>query len=488
MGAIAPRHRRGHAPVGRDQRLLAIRQENRRLRGEHAGLRREVAALKAEVERLRGENARLRERFDALQSRVQDLRRSAKRQAAPFSRGERKRNPAPGGRRAGAQYGRRARREAPERVDEEIFVPLPHCCPDCGQGIAFAGTLEQYQEDIPPPQTIVRRFDIAYGHCRGCGRRVQGRDHRQTSDAVGACASQVGPQAVALASCLNKELGIPVGKVCRLLQGCFRLAITPGGLRQALHRQARKAAPTYQALIEGVRSSAVVSPDETGWRVGGEGAWLWAFAGEGVTVYLIASGRGFDEAAAVLGCDYAGVLERDGWAVYRRFSCALHQTCHAHLLRRCGELIADSLAGQARVPHAVRRLLADALALRDAREQEALGTTELDARVQVLEERTDALLAMRPTHQPNRRLLDHLRAEREHLYTFLYLTGVQATNWRAEQAIRPAVVNRKQWGGNKSARGAETQQVLMSVIRSARQQGRDPAEPVNPNETLLLGN
>jgi transposase len=51
---------------------------------------------------------------------------------------------------------------------------------------------------------------------------------------------------------------------------------------------------------------------------------------------------------------------------------------------------------------------------------------------------------------------------------------VQATNWRAEQAIRPAVVNRKHWGGNRTWHGADTQQVLMSVIRTARQQHTDP--------------
>ena len=70
----------------------------------------------------------------------------------------------------------------------------------------------------------------------------------------------------------------------------------------------------------------------------------------------------------ILGEDYGGVLERDGWAPYRRFQSARHQTCAAHLLRRTGELISSSVAGQARVPHAARRILKDALALRDQRD------------------------------------------------------------------------------------------------------------------------
>jgi Transposase IS66 family len=101
---------------------------------------------------------------------------------------------------------------------------------------------------------------------------------------------------------------------------------------------------------------------------------------------------------------------------------------------------------------------------------------EFGLKVHELEERTDKLLAMRPKHQSNRRLLGHLANEREHMFTFLAEPGVEATNWRAEQALRPAIVNRKSWGGNRTWQGARTQQITMSVIRTARQQNIDPVE------------
>lgn len=177
------------------------------------------------------------------------------------------------------------------------------------------------------------------------------------------------------------------------------------------------------------------------------------------------------------------------------------------LLRRAKELIADSVAGQAKIPHAVRRLLLDALAVRDAHSdlltparsdiiegdaveitaaQPLLGAgrddhdeiaagardrqAHLDAQIDRLDGDVDALLTRNPTHDPNRKLLKHLANEREHLLTFLTVPGIQATNWRAEQAIRPAVVNRKNWGGNRTSHGADIQQTLMSVIRTSRQQ------------------
>jgi transposase len=283
----------------------------------------------------------------------------------------------------------------------------------------------------------------------------------------------LGPRAVALATELNKELGLSPQKTAKALER-FGIGITAGGVVGAIARQARVLEPTYQALIEGVRSSSAVAPDETGWRINGQKAWLWAFAGENVTVYLIAPGRGYEHAAEILGEDFSGVLERDGWAPYRRFTDAKHQTCHAHLLRRTGELITDSVAGQARVPHDARPILKDALALRDQRD--VIDAEELGVRVTDLHEQTEKLLAIRPTHEPNRRLLAHLATEREHMFTFLTEPGVQATNWRAEQALRPAIVNRKSWGANRTHQGARTQQVTMSVIRTARQQNIDPVE------------
>ena len=60
------------------------------------------------------------------------------------------------------------------------------------------------------------------------------------------------------------------------------------------------------------------------------------------------------------------------------------------------------------------------------------------------------------------------------LFTFLRLPGVPATNWMAEQALRPAVVNRKVWGGNRTWNGARHQERLMTVLRTARQQHREP--------------
>jgi Transposase IS66 family len=93
--------------------------------------------------------------------------------------------------------------------------------------------------------------------------------------APAAAGAQLGPRAVALAAWLSKGLAVPAGKIAKLLAQ-LGLGVTAGGVVQAVARAARRAQPTYQALVAGVRASPVVAPDETGWRVGGGRAWLWA--------------------------------------------------------------------------------------------------------------------------------------------------------------------------------------------------------------------
>jgi transposase len=487
MSMVAERGRVGHGladpdPAGWCQRVALLEDENAALRDREQHLEREqqqlrerIEGLEAERERLQAEGERLQEVNARLRGEVEALRRAGKRQAAPFSRGEPKADPKRAGRKPGAAHGRHAHRQPPERVDRVVAVGLPDGCPGCGGELVCERVAAQYVEELPKPRPLRIRYDLHIGRCRSCGRRVQPRHRAQTSDALGAAGAQLGPRAVALASWLSKGLGISTGKIARLLAE-LGVKVTAGGVGQAVARAARRAQPTYQVLVGGVRASPMVAPDETGWRVGGRRVWLWAFAGDQVTVYRIAQGRGYDDAARVLGADYSGVLERDGWAPYRRFVTATHQTCLAHLLRRCRELVADADRGQARTPHAVRRILLRALALRDAHHAGAVDAAALLAEADHLGAQLDKLVAGATRYPPNRRLLNHLAAEREHLFTFLRLPGVQATNWRAEQAIRPAVVTRKSWGGNRSWAGAEVWQVLTSVLRTATQQARDPVE------------
>ena len=445
--------------------------EIERLRRENEQLREDLRRSDEDLRRSEAERQRLRREIEKLNEELEAARRTAARQAAPFSRGTRveaRRRP---GRKAGAAYGPRAHRRPPSRIDARYEAPLPACCPDCAGAVRRLRVATQYQEELPVQRPIVRAFHVHIGQCTRCRRRVQGRHPLQTSDALGAAAVHLGPQAVALVVLLNKRFGLPYGKIAALLRDRFGLAVTRGGLVHAVHRAARQAQPTYEALCATVRGSPVVTPDETSWRVAADLQWLWAFVTPETTVYAIQPGRGLAQAAAVIGADYAGVLVRDGWQSYRQFTAAQHQSCLAHLHRTCRRLLLDYPAQPFVL--GVKAVLQDALATRARHVAGDLSTHGLAVARGHLIARLGRLLERTPSRRlAIRRFQSHLIIEFEAIFSFLFDPTLDATNWRAEQALRPAIVTRKMsGGGNHTARGAQTQQVLASLLRTAAQRG-----------------
>ena len=62
----------------------------------------------------------------------------------------------------------------------------------------------------------------------------------------------------------------------------------------------------------------------------------------------------------------------------------------------------------------------------------------------------DRLLNRRLSTPDNRRFAKHLSHEQPWIFSFLHCPGFDATNNVAERAIRPAVVARHTWGGNRT--------------------------------------
>jgi transposase len=418
--------------------------------------------------------AELEARVAQLERLLEQATRKPKRQAAPFSKGEPKNDPQPPGRKPGPDYGTPAFRAAPppHRIDETHEAVLPARCPVCGSAVHPTHVACQYQVEIPR-RPIYRRFNVHIGQCAGCGRRVQGRHALQTSDALGAAASQLGPDLQAALVQLNKDAGLSHGKIQRFVHTLFGIELSRGGVVQAMMRAARRCAPTYQALVRAMPGQSAIVPDETGWRIGGRLAWLHVFVAFRITAYVIDRQRGVVVAERVLGRDYAGGLTHDGWAPYDQLADALHQTCLSHLLRRCGEMIAAATGAARRFPRQVKELLRDALDLRDRDSIGEVGERGMAIACGRLERRLDRLLEWTRANAANERLAKHLARHRDQLFTFLRHPGLDATNWRAEQAIRPAVVNRKVWGGSRTEAGATAQSILMSVLRTCTQQHRD---------------
>ena len=434
-----------------------------------------------------------------LTRKLDEATRAGKRQAAPFRKGPPKPDPKPPGRKSGDAHGKHGHRPSPppERVAECHEAALPDACPHCRGRLVETGTADQFQTEIPR-QPLIRKFRVHIGHCEGCGKRTQGRHPLQTSDALGAAASQVGPDAQAAAAVLHTRMGLSHGKVASVFKTLFGITLTRGASAQIDLRAAARLEPDYQLILDQVRSSEQVAADETGWRIGGHPAWLHAWVGDRATAYAIDSQRSADVLERVIGVDWSGILCHDGFASYERFEAAIHQQCVAHVLRRAHDLLASASRGAVRFPRQVIALFTEAIHWRNETSGRVWTEDQREQQREAFDDRPLELVS-RPRVVPEyATLAGHLRNHFEQWFSFVFDPRIEPTNWKAEQAIRPAVVNRKVWGGNRTVAGANAQGVLMSVLETCRRQTRSVVDHLSqtlrsfgnrllPRPTLLLG-
>lgn len=449
-----------------------------RLRRELQGLAEANARLAEEKSGLERKLARLQKQLEQAEERIAELERMAARQTAPFRRREslkvaEKKLP---GRKAGHRGMPRPR---PPQVDQEVEVPLA-ACPQCGGAVHDRAPLTQYIEELPPVRPVVTRLTTWKGICPQCGE-VHSTHPLQVSRAQGAAGVHLGPRAIAWAAVLNKQFGIPLRKACSILRSGFGLQLSGGGLAQMLHRVADKLKPRYEALQEQVRTSAANYMDETSWYVGDPHWVLWVCTAPQYTLYHVDPSHGGGVAEKLLGREYAGVLVTDCHAAYKRMKCPQHK-CIAHHLQALHKARGKNRRKTSRYLDAWQQLWQDVVALRDQRD--ALPAETFAERRTALEATWNQLLARPVVERGERYFLGRMRNVGAHHFGCLYY-DVEATNNRAERAIRPAVIARKVSCGNRTQRGASTWQILVSLATTAQQCGREFLEELTTAIPLM---
>lgn len=436
--------------------------------------------LIALVTRLQDQVAELTAANDELRRQLAESQRTGRRQAAPFSKGMRSSKPKRPGRKPGmGLFSYRSAPSADEVTEPVVDVAVPgDVCPGCGGSLADEGVNVAYVTDIPPiPRPQVRAYRVQVCRCRSCGRQVRGSHPDIGPDQHGASAHRLGERVKAAAHVLHYGVGIPVRRVPAVLRALTGVSVSQGAISQdALRRAEGTVGDAYRSLRTSVRASPVVHTDDTGWRVGGESAFLMAFETDEATVYQVRARHRNEEVREVVPANYGGVMVTDRGRSYdaQALSGVKQQKCLAHILRSISEVVQTKTGRGRSFGKRLSDLLREAMELREAHHR----GQAVDFRVQAkrLKREVSHHLRDRPmADADNHRLQNELgwHDDRGNLLRFLDDPSIEPTNNRAERALRPAVIARKVSHCSKSVEGADAFSAFTSVIRTLARNGGD---------------
>ena len=486
--------------------------------------------------------------ISGLKVKIADLERRLNRQATPFSTGEHVKNPKRSGRKKG--QGRFTHRQAPspeEWTEPPIDVKVAlECCPDCG------GHLEEERIEIATvtelPEVIrpsVQAYRVSVCQCAECGKRVRGQHPDLAPDQFGATAHRLGPRVKAAGHVLHYRVGIPVRKVPEVLEELCGVSVTQSALTQDALKQAEppsekgaasssekalesgaekalesgaektvesgaekktggKIGEAYQALRESVKEAPTVNTDDTGWRIGGETAFLMTFVTPSATVYQIRRRHRNDEVRELIPGDYGGVMGCDRGKSYdaKELARVRQQKCLSHIDRSLKKETEGREGNDRQFPEVFRSKLFEGMDLWKEfkagtidrpQYDEAGAIVKKDVTLHLLLERLRLLReAPEPEYRSevdrsNARILDGIGWHQTmgNLMRFLDNPEIEPTNNGAERALRPAVIARKVSHCSKTDRGAEASAAFASVIQTLAKSGGATVEKLA--EVMLVG-
>jgi len=413
------------------------------------------------------------EKIRALEEELLEFRRPVKtpeNSSVPPSRGQKAnrrdgRRRKPGPKRGHVGVSRR-------RSEPDVVVACrPSACGGCGAAFPETGGRRVGRSQVielpsfEPAVIEAWQYAMTCTHCgtQTTGTYPAGLEPRRT----------FGPGIEALLSYLHERHHVGYERLVELCRDVFGLAISQGGVENALQRLVERARPAYAAIGATVRGSPVINSDETSARVAGKTRWQWTFQAPEASYHLIVPSRGGEVIDAFLGDAEPEVWGSDLYAPQVLTAAAQHQICHSHQARDL-TFAAEADRGEERIwAVELRHVFGRAIRLHHERDQV---TPQTFARRRLLiENATDRLVFDRYVAPKTEaaRLQQRYRTHRDSLYVFLHRDDVEPTNNSSERDLRPSVVHRKVIGGFRSDWGAEASAIRTSILATARKQGQN---------------
>jgi len=402
---------------------------------------------------LEEENAFLKAKVEELENRLLAYENAHTPPSLKLNRPPKKPSP----RRLGAKEGHpKWEREEPEPTGSVEYIEEK--CPKCDAELGRPFRTERIiEEEIPKPQPVeVIEHLINHYECPKCQKHVIARNN--------APKGRFGKNVQAHVTLLKFDDRLPLRKVVSSLERHYGLSMTNVGVFQITRQVAGKLEQPYQELIKRVRNARVVYCDETKMRVDGVTFWLWTFATEQETVFVIRKSRAKKVVEEILGENFKGVIGCDGWTAYAQYP-AFIQRCWAHLLREIKKLN-EQYDGVEGFYKSFKKMFKKVEQIRNK-------PPSLEVRQALfmqLKEEMQQLISEMNSYTQLRKFAGKVKNGLDYWFTCVIHLFVEPTNNTAERALRELVVQRKIIGGLRTEKGARIMETVTSMIATWKQQ------------------
>ena len=285
--------------------------------------------------------------------------------------------------------------------------------------------------------------------------------------------SEYGLEVILIVAYLHYWVGISLDHTCCVMEFFTGLALSKSQANSLMTQLSDDWQEDYESIAELLSYQLVIYIDETGWQVGKDSCYTWAFSTAMHVLFRCGVTRAKAEAQAVVGERFAGIGVTDDYGAYQSLF-SEHQLCWAHLLRKAIKLMLQhpSVGEHKRFLDELYRIYQQAVCWqKDQRLStgRAAKVERLQARIRRLCNRAGTAIDKQtmPVHEQTFiRLQNELVNGLDALFVFVVHPQVDPTNNRSERNVRREAQVRKGGRTSKTQAGAKRRGVIMTVLAS----------------------
>ena len=351
----------------------------------------------------------------------------------------------------------------PTNIEKHFLTECPKCRELLDKPLNIQ---ERIIEEIPEPQPVkITKHVIGFYNCKNCGV--------VTAETNLPKEGSFGKNTLAHTTLMKYEDRLPARKVVNTLNRNHAIQLTHSTVLNIIQRVVKLAQHEYEQVKAQIKTFFNVYIDETSIKVQGKNFWIWIFTTLKNTLFVIRKSRHCKVVKEILGENYRGIINCDGWETYQTYkdnnNQVLLQRCWAHPTREI-EALAEKYDEVKPLFKWFQKIF---IKVSNARESGKPKYFRQKLKEKCEKELRQWLDVAKP-YKELKTIRTKIQNGFEHWFTCIIYPEVEPTNNRAERMLREQVVLRKITGTLRNEKGTTANEVLMSLITTWKQQNKNP--------------